>query len=63
VEPSNDAGLFTFNKIDYGRYFIKVSYVGFQDFIIPEVNVDKPQINLLAGSHLLSPPKSFRKLS
>ncbi len=46
VEPSNDAGFFTFNKIDYGLYFIKVSYVGFQDLIIPEVNLDKPQISL-----------------
>ena len=46
VEPSNEDGLFTFNNIDYGRYFMKVSYVGFHDFIIHEVNVDKPQINL-----------------
>ena len=46
VEPSNEDGLFTFNNIDYGRYFMKISYVGFHDFIINEVNVDKPQINL-----------------
>ncbi|MBK8748642.1 MAG: TonB-dependent receptor [Saprospiraceae bacterium] len=46
VEPSNEDGLFIFNNIDYGRYFMKVSYVGFHDFIIHEVNVDKPQINL-----------------
>ncbi len=46
VEPSNEDGLFTFNNIDYGRYFMKVSYVGFHDFIIHEFNVDKPQINL-----------------
>ncbi len=39
VETTNDAGLFIINDVELGNYFIKASYVGLADLLVPVFEV------------------------
>ena len=46
VEPTNETGAFGFENITYGNYFAKVTYVGFQETVINNINLDQPILTL-----------------
>lgn len=38
VESSDEAGVFKFSNIENGQYFLKATYVGFDDYVNPDVS-------------------------
>lgn len=58
---TDDSGQFTLEKLKYGNYYIKLSFVGYEDYFINEINlaenkktVDLGQIEMHPQSALLS---------
>jgi len=46
VEPTNESGVFTFELIPYATYFIKASYVGYEDLYIENLVVSQLQVTI-----------------
>ena len=51
---SDEKGAFTLSKIKYGRYYLVLSFIGFDDKIIPEIKVSKDNPSLDLGVISLS---------
>ena len=54
IETSDEAGVFKFQSINPGEYFIKVSYVGVNDLSVPNIKVNQNRTNDI-GVLVMSP--------
>ena len=43
VESSNEEGIFAIRNIDAGNYFFKATYVGYDDYVLPNIELNSAQ--------------------